>query len=318
MQKKQQPISIVLLRVGAVYLLCSALLTALYFPREIDDLKDTSDALLASEKYYDAAYQAGNGEPQYVKVAHDEAGRDVLPAMQNMAANLGLSGKRVLEVGAGSGTLQDIVPNYTALDISASARRYFHKPFVLASATRMPFSEGEFDALWSVWTLEHIPNPELALREMRRVVKDGGYLILAPAWDCGEYAANGYSVRPFSDFGLAGKATKVYSMVRKIGFFEMLHRIPSRLIRDAQVATAGEPSRLHFKRLQPNFKQYWEPDADAFVSLDKYEMSLWFKSRGDTCVNCETGWARFDLPNTPLVIQVHKPAAANGQQKAQR
>ena len=317
MQRKQQPIYVVLLRVAGVYLVCSALLTAIYFPREIDDFKDTSDALLASEKYYDAAYQAGknNQDPQYVKVAHEEAGRLVLPAMQGFAANLGLADKRLLEVGAGSGTLQDIVPNYTALDISASARRYFHKPFVLASATKMPFADGDFDAIMSVWTLEHIPNPELALREMRRVVKDGGYLILAPAWGCNEFAAHGYGVRPFSDFDWAGKVGKAYAMVRGFGLFEMLHRIPTRIIRDAQVAMAGEPSRLHFKRLQPNFKQYWEPDADAFVSLDKFEMSLWFKSRGDSCLNCDAD-LRYDLPNTPLIIEVHKPAAI--QQKAQR
>ena len=78
----------------------------------------------------------------------------------------------------------------------------------------MPFTDGDFDAIMSVWTLEHIPNPELALLEMRRVVKDGGYLILAPAWDCNEFAAHGYGVRPFSDFGWAGIVGKAYAMVR--------------------------------------------------------------------------------------------------------
>lgn len=302
-----------------IYLFCSLGLTAIYFPRETDDFKDTSDALLASEKFYDAAYKAGanNEEPQYVQAAR-EAGHDlVLPAMQKFVAELGLADKKMLEVGAGSGTLQDVVPNYTALDISASARRYFHKPFVLASATKMPFAEGEFDSIMSVWTLEHVPNPELALREMRRVVKDGGYLLLQPAWNCDEFAANGYGLRPFSDFDLSGKLTKSWASVRRFGPFRSLHLIPSRVIRDVQVMASGEPSRLHFKRIEPNFKQYLEPDGDASISLDRHELALWFTSRGDTCVNCESGLAKYDLPNTALVIRVHKPASTNGQQKAQ-
>lgn len=291
------------MRVVGVYLFSCAVLTTIYFPRDVDDFKDNSDALLAAEKYYDAAYQGGKEEPKYVKVAHEEAVQKVLPAMQAFTRTLNLADKRVLEVGAGSGTLQDVVPNYTALDISASARRYFHKPFVLASATKMPFAEGEFDAIWSVWTLEHIPNPELALREMRRVVKPGGYLVLAPAWDCNQAAAHGYGVRPFSDFNFAGQVGKAYAMVRRIGFFEMMHRVPTRIIRGLQVSG---PTQLRFTRLEPNFKEYWEPDADAFVSLDKYEMSLWFTSRGDECVGCESGLARLDMPNTPLVIRVRK------------
>ncbi|MBI3472336.1 MAG: hypothetical protein HY013_13355 [Candidatus Solibacter usitatus] len=47
----------------------------------------------------------------------------------------GLREKKVLEVGAGSGLLQDTVSDHTALDISPTARRFFHKPFVAASAT---------------------------------------------------------------------------------------------------------------------------------------------------------------------------------------
>lgn len=43
----------------------------------------------------------------------------------------------------------------------------------------MPFEDGRFDAIWSVWVLEHVPNPEAALREMRRVVADRGLLFLA-------------------------------------------------------------------------------------------------------------------------------------------
>lgn len=107
-----------------------------------------------------------------------------------------LENKRILDVGAGRGYLQDVVHDYTGLDISPTVQRFYHKPFVLASATAMPFKDGEFDALWTIWVLEHIPNPESALHEMRRVVKPGGLLLLAPAWFCPTWAAEGYPVRP--------------------------------------------------------------------------------------------------------------------------
>ena len=61
---------------------------------------------------------------------------------------------------------QDIVEDYTGLDISATARAKYHKRFVQADVRAMPFADGEFDAVWTIWVLEHVPNPEQALREI--------------------------------------------------------------------------------------------------------------------------------------------------------
>jgi hypothetical protein len=41
----------------------------------------------------------------------------------------------VLEIGSGRGYLQDVAQNYTGLDISPSVARFYHKKFVLGSAT---------------------------------------------------------------------------------------------------------------------------------------------------------------------------------------
>ena len=64
---------------------------------------------------------------------------------------------RVLDVGSGSGYLQDAVEDYTGIDISRSVASHYHKRFVAGTATAMPFKDHEFDAAWSIWVLEHIP-----------------------------------------------------------------------------------------------------------------------------------------------------------------
>jgi ubiquinone/menaquinone biosynthesis C-methylase UbiE len=43
---------------------------------------------------------------------------------------------------------------------------------------RLPFDDGEVDALFCVSVLEHIPGPEKTIREIRRILKPGGLLVL--------------------------------------------------------------------------------------------------------------------------------------------
>jgi SAM-dependent methyltransferase len=199
-----------------------------------------------------------------------------------------------LEVGSGSGQLQDVVADYTGLDIAPTAARFYHKPFVAGTATAMPFKDNEFDALWSIWVLEHISNPETALKEIRRVVKPGGLIYLQPAWDCVSWAADGYDARPYSDFGLYGKLVKASTVIRRNQRFKVLYRRPIHLIR----SFAGSPTRLHYRRLTPNYREYWQADSDAVVSLDQTELAHWFASRGDELLIADGGG--------PLEIRVRK------------
>jgi SAM-dependent methyltransferase len=185
-----------------------------------------------------------------------------------------------------------------------TARRYCRKRFVLGSATAMPFGDSEFDAVWSIWVLEHVPNPEQALCEIRRVVRPGGVVYLRPAWLCTPFAAQGCSVRPYSDFNWRGKITKATMPWRRAVQRFTLPVV--RVARHVSWALSGGPSRLRDVRLTPNYEHYWEPDSDAVNSLDPFEVALWFRSRGDRCLSCPEGRAAyFEFPDA-LILQIQK------------
>jgi SAM-dependent methyltransferase len=295
-------------------------LCLIFFPWSVDvplDAKEQADL----QKYYATAYatQGSNVENEnssYVRIANEAADRaDITGLVRRFAQQYGLEHKKVLDIGAGRGYLQDVVDDYVGLDISPSAKRFFHKPFILGSATYMPVATNEFDAIWTIWVLEHVPNPEAALVEMRRAVKDGGLLYLLPAWGCIPYAANGYPVRPYSDFGWTGKLVKAFMPfdLWAWGFSKPL----THAVRYASSKALGGPTRLHYKRLTPNYKEYWMSDSDAVNSLDRDELEMWFRTRGDECLNCDGKIHIGEAKTDPLILRVRKPGPAQ-QERANR
>ncbi len=265
--------------------------------------------------YYATAYSKGESglssqqDEIYVKIAREAATRyRVKENLESFVLAQGLTGKRALDVGAGRGYLQDVVQDYTGLDISPSAQRFFHKRFVLGSATSMPFADNSYDLIWSIWVLEHVPNPEQALREMRRTVKDGGLLYLMPAWNCGSWLAEGYQVRPYSDLTVRQKLLKAVHMPHLI--IRNLGVVSTAPMSWARWKWKGGPNQLHYTRLEPNYTTYWQADSDAVNSLERYEMLLWFLSRGDECLNCDQGGVNTMAADQRLIIRVHKSVPA--------
>lgn len=304
---------------AALFLTVGALIiivvnSILHFPYDVD-APLSQQQVEAARKYYMEAYQKPVTEKQveseyetkYIRVAEAEAKRfHIEEQVDAFVKRFNLSDRSVLEIGSGRGYLQDIVENYTGLDISPTVARFYHKKFVLGSATAMPFPDNSFDGVWSIWVFEHVPNPEQAFYEARRVTRDNGVLFLYPAWNCTSWAADGYEVRPYADFGLAGKLVKASIPLRFSVPFRVTTLLPIRAVRTL-VARSG-PTRLRYRQLTPNYDQYWVPDSDAVNSIDSHEAMLWFLSRGDECLNCEQASVFFPIRSTPLIIRVHKKA----------
>src|SRR5437016_1876564 len=232
---------------GAVLLLEVSLVAAL-FPYHIAPPERVSfQPASKDQRFYDETYAENERDLKYVETARKSAEEaHVKERIADFVQTYHLQKTRVLDVGAGSGLLQDEVSDYTGLDISATARRYYHKPFVQADARAIPFPDGRFDAVWSIWVLEHIPNPEMALTEMRRVLKPNGLLFLDPAWLVSPLAPQGYHVRPYAAFGIRGKIVKASSALRESPLFEESYLLPSRALRRATYALINRPTRFHY------------------------------------------------------------------------
>lgn len=100
--------------------------------------------------------------------------------------------KNILDAGCGNGRYTrfllkhaDHDASITGFDLSQRmlkrARRRLHSPrvsLVSADLTRLPYPDGQFDAIVCGWVLEHLPDPRPGLRELARVLKVGGKLLL--------------------------------------------------------------------------------------------------------------------------------------------
>jgi SAM-dependent methyltransferase len=97
----------------------------------------------------------------------------------------GWSPCHLLDVGCGTGAiakpLQEI-PDCNVYGIDASPRmaeltRASGVPAEVADVQALPFGDDEFDVVIAAWMLYHVQDLDRGLREIRRVLRRGGYLI---------------------------------------------------------------------------------------------------------------------------------------------
>jgi ubiquinone/menaquinone biosynthesis C-methylase UbiE len=174
-------------------------------------------------------------------------------------AALGLSSRsHVLEIGFGNGrTVPDVLAlandgHYSGIDISPTmveeAKR-FNAEFVTgeraefhcAGAERMPFPGATFDRAFSIGVIHFWPEPVVALKELRRVLKPNGVAIMggfAPpgAWDFAE-AGFGFYLRD---------AATWEALCLEAGFREA----KAETIEATQTAADGAPSKFNIVRIE--------------------------------------------------------------------
>jgi demethylmenaquinone methyltransferase/2-methoxy-6-polyprenyl-1,4-benzoquinol methylase len=111
------------------------------------------------------------------------------------AAVAPLPGELILDLAAGTGTSSvpfaeagaTVVPcDFSLGMLQVGKRARPQLPFTAGDGTRLPFADGTFDAVTISFGLRNIVDPGAGLRELRRVTRPGGRLVVCefshPTW----------------------------------------------------------------------------------------------------------------------------------------
>lgn len=96
-------------------------------------------------------------------------------------------GRRILEIGCGEGSLLKMLADGNEVrgaDISRSGAEKARAKGIPchcldASNEPLPYPDGYFDAVVTLETIEHVENPHRMIWEIKRVLKDGGELLIS-------------------------------------------------------------------------------------------------------------------------------------------
>lgn len=164
----------------------------------------------------------------YFRALHAHVGRE-------LRAYVPAGPARILDAGCGTGGLiRRLAPlqpdwRWTGVDVSplacALARERGGADIVEASVTALPFRDGEFSAVVSADVLYHLDDDEAALREMARVLRPGGVMIInVPAhrwlWSYHDGAVAGR--RRYDRRELAGKLARAGLTARRLTHWNTL------------------------------------------------------------------------------------------------
>lgn len=198
----------------------------------------------------------------------------------------------ILDVGCGVG---QVVSQLNAAGFSAQGVDICGPAVALAQAaklpcrvydgTTLPFESNHFDAIGAFNVLEHVENPIALIKEMVRVAKPNGKLVIS--------SPNFLRVLGFRDYhpkmrGVKNKIQNALRLLRK--YYEMQTR----------------PDTVRFDALTPVVRTPIQPDDDAITATNSLEFAFQLKQAGCRIVSISCtdrfvpGPVEFVLNATPL------------------
>ena len=172
-------------------------------------------------------------------------------------------GGRALDVGCGVGQvvgrLSEAGYEAWGVDISEpniERSRKFSERCLLYDGTTLPFPDNHFDAVGALNVLEHVEKPEAFIKELVRVTKPGGKVVVS--------SPNFFRVAGFRDY---------HPKMRGIGnkWRNFLRLMQKRKL------TRKAPDENRFDRMKPIVKQPFTPDDDAIIATNPLEISFFLE-----------------------------------------
>ena len=181
---------------------------------------------------------------------------------------------RILDLGCGTGLLTNLLCQcgYSAVGVDGSERfigqakkNYKEQNFFCENANKMSFDSNLFDVVVSYNSVEHFDNVEAALREMIRVVKPGGKIIinspnLLSVWQ----PIN--AIIKFKGISFEGR-NSIFRNIKHI--FRNLFIIYSKSLK----------GKYNFLYRKPEFN-FSFPDNDATWYINPVDLKLFFNENG--------------------------------------
>ncbi|HEU4426621.1 MAG TPA: methyltransferase domain-containing protein [Pilimelia sp.] len=162
-------------------------------------------------------------------------------------------GTRLLDLGSGTGRwAQAFTQWYAGIEVvavepaEAMRARSLHLPVVAGDAEHIPLDDGSVDAAWISTVIHHVPDLVRAARELRRVLRPGGPVLIRSA-----FAGRHHAITLFRYFPEAIRVLDTYPSVADVqaafaeaGFattgFECVPQVTAASLRAAATALRRE------------------------------------------------------------------------------
>jgi SAM-dependent methyltransferase len=180
-------------------------------------------------------------------------------------------GGRALDVGCGVG---QVVGRLTeagfeawGVDVSEpniERARKFSECCLLYEGKRLPFPDDHFDSVGALNVLEHVDEPEAFIKEIARVTKPGGKIVIS--------SPNFYRVAGFRDYHprMRGLGNKWRNFRR---------------LQEKRAQMRATPWDVKFDRMTPIVKQPFTPDDDAIIATNPLEIAFFLEQNRCRVVN---------------------------------
>jgi len=245
-------------------------------------------------------YSTSSDYLNFIKSDQKSHLKSYLPFVEKYVAR----GAGVLELGAGPGLSSFLLSQrgykVVGVDISrlflkeVSSQMSSNLKIVAGDVLELPFSGSSFDAVTSLYLLEHVTDVERALLEMMRVLRKGGVLLIKSPNLLSPYTS---FIKFFSVLVASGGRSSLWGRTRLSSLRVLLRNCYYSLKKSIS-------SKPNFIYREPDLN-VMESDADSVCLLNQMDLRNFFRQRRFPILNLVWGRSRW----TRLLSRVFAPLA---------